>query len=123
MRHNKSGSLSKSFTYAWDGVRYALANERNFKIHTVFAIAAAGVCIAFRVEAIYSFMVIYAITFVMSAELVNTAIEALVDLYCGKKISPLAKVAKDCCAGAVLLGAIQAVLIAVIVGQHIISGL
>ena len=123
MKPNKSQSLSESFKYAWEGIRHAIVSERNFKIHIACAILAIILCIVLPVGSVHSFMVIYAIFFVLCMELINTAVEALVDLYCGKQISPLAKIAKDCCAGAVLLASIQAVLVGVVVARHILSRL
>ena len=123
MKPNKSKSLPDSFSHAWRGIRHAVAMERNFKIHLVFAVAAAILCILLPVDPIHSFMVMYAIFFILCMELINTAVEAMIDLYCGKKLTPLAKIAKDCCAGAVLLASIQAVLVGVIVAQHIYAQL
>ena len=123
MKQTKSSSVSNSFVYAWKGIRHAVAHERNFKIHLAAAVTATVLCIILPVDNIHSFMVMYAIFFVLCMELINTAVEAMIDLYCGKKLHPAAKIAKDCCAGAVLLGAIQAVLVAVIVAQHVISRL
>ena len=120
MRPRKSKSVPDSFAHAWRGVRYALTHERNFKIHISLAIIAAALCILLPVDNIHTFMVMYAIFFVLCTELINTAIEAMIDLYCGKNLSPLAKIAKDCCAGAVLLASIQAILVAVLVAQHVI---
>ena len=118
---NKSKSVPVSFSHAWHGIRHTIANERNFKIHVIFAVAVAILCIVLPVDSVHSFMVMYAIFFVLCMELINTAVEAMIDLYCGKKIHPLAKIAKDCCAGAVLLASIQAVFVGVIVAQHIVS--
>ena len=123
MKPHKSKSIHDSFTHAWRGVRHAITHERNFKIHIAFAVAAAILCIVLPVDSVHSFMVMYAIFFVLCMELINTAVESMIDLYCGKNISPLAKIAKDCCAGAVLLASIQAVFVGVIVAQHIISRL
>ena len=121
MKQQKSKSIPDSFSHAWNGIRHAIIRERNFKIHMVFAILAAIICIVLPVDSIHSFMVMYAIFFVLCMELVNTAVEAMIDMYCGKKLHPLAKIAKDCCAGAVLLASIQAILVGVIVAQHILS--
>lgn len=123
MKAQKSKSTRESFAHALRGIRHAINTERNFKIHIACAVAAAIICILLPVDTIHSFMVMYAIFFVLCTELINTAVEAMIDLYCGKQISPLAKVAKDCCAGAVLLASIQAIFVAVIVAQHIISKL
>ena len=123
MKSNKSKSIPHSFANAWRGIRHTIINERNFKIHIIIAIFAAILCILLPVDSIHSFMVAYAIFFVLCMELINTAVEAIIDLYCGKNMHPLAKIAKDCCAGAVLLASIQAVFVGVIVAQHIISRL
>ena len=117
----KKQTVLSSFKNAWQGIFYALRRERNFKIHIFFAIAATVICIILPVDTFYSFMVIYAIFFVLCTELINTAVEAVVDLHCGDTFNPLAKIAKDCCAGAVLLASIQAVVIAIIVAMHIFS--
>ena len=118
---HKNPSLPKSFRHAWLGICHAFTNERNFRVHTVFAIMAATFCILFRLEALYSFMVMYAVFFVLCMELVNTAVETVIDLICGQKDHPLAKIAKDCCAGAVLLASLQAILVAAIVLQHLLT--
>ena len=120
---NKNKSVPDSFANAWHGIRHAIARERNFKLHIACAVAAAIICIVLPVDSVHSFMVMYAIFFVLCMELINTAVEAMIDLYCGKKLTPLAKIAKDCCAGAVLLASVQAVLVGVIVAQHVVSRL
>jgi len=117
----KKQTMLHSFINAAQGVIHAARKERNFKIHIAFAIVAAAICIILPVDTIYRFMVMYAIFFVLCTELINTAVEAVVDLHCGQNINPLAKIAKDCCAGAVLLASIQAVFVAIIVARHIFS--
>jgi diacylglycerol kinase (ATP) len=114
--------LRESFRCAWHGIRHAVAHERNFRLHIVAAILAVALCIVFRVDNVSFFLVLYAIFCVLAAELINTALEALTDLYCGGNIHPLAKVAKDCGAAAVLLAAVQAVAVAVIVALGIFYG-
>ena len=116
-------SLSSSFANAWQGIYHAIVHERNFKIHLVFAIAAIILCVILPIDRLHIFMVTYSIFFVLCTELINTAVEATVDLCCGDKIHPLAKIAKDCCAGAVLLASVQALIVAIFVAHHIISRL
>jgi len=65
-------------------------------------------------------MVGFSIFFVMAMELVNTAVEALVDMYCRGKHHPLAKLAKDAAAGAVLLAAVQALAVGIFVAISVI---
>lgn len=103
----------KAFVYAWHGIAYALKTQRNFRFH----IAAAVYVTAFSF--FYEFTkweyVLLALTFstVISAELVNTAIEAAVDL-CSPEKNKLAKIAKDAAAGAVLAAAVFAVAVGVL---------
>ncbi len=101
----KNRSVPDAFKHAWDGVRRALTDERNFKIHLALAACAILACVLLRVEAVYFCAVIFAVFFVLAMELVNTAVEALTDLICGEKRHPLAKTAKDTAAAAVLLAA------------------
>ncbi|MCL1987515.1 MAG: diacylglycerol kinase family protein [Firmicutes bacterium] len=122
---NKKFSLYKSFGFAISGIVYAAKTERNFKIHLAFTTLVIIFCVAFfpKLTAVDIFMLIYAIFAVLCLELVNTAVEALADLYCQNKVDKFdkfAKIAKDCCAGAVLLAAIQAVIIGAIVAVRVI---
>jgi len=116
----KSRNWFESFRHAVNGIRSTARRERNFRIHIFFAVLAIAMCIIFRVEAIHFIMVGVAIFFVMAMELVNTAIEALVDMYCRGKPHPMAKLAKDAAAGAVLLASIQAVIVGIVVVISII---
>ncbi|MCL2360961.1 MAG: diacylglycerol kinase family protein [Defluviitaleaceae bacterium] len=116
----KSNNWLESFRHALRGIRSTARRERNFRIHIFFAILVVAACIIFRVEAIHFIMVGFAIFFVMAMELVNTAVEALVDMYCRGKPHPMAKLAKDAAAGAVLLASVQAVVVGIVVAISII---
>lgn len=110
-------SLLESFDFAAEGVVHALRTQRNLWIH--FAIG-AGVLVAalgFGVSKLELMILLLAITFVLVAELVNTAIEAAVDV-ASTSFDPLAKLAKDIAAGAVLVAALNAVA----VGYLVFSG-
>ena len=109
-----------SFRHALDGICSTARRERNFRIHIFFAVLAVAACIVFRVEAIHFVMVGFSIFFVMAMELVNTAVEALVDMYCRGKPHPLAKLAKDAAAAAVLLAAVQALVVGIFVAISVI---
>jgi len=100
-----------SFGHAVNGIRSTALRERNFRIHIFFAVLAITACVVFRVEAIHFVLVGFSIAFVMALELVNTAIEAVVDMYCRGKPHPLAKLAKDAAAAAVLLASLQALVV------------
>jgi diacylglycerol kinase len=122
MHYNKRPPLNDSFRYALNGIWHTFLSERNFKIQLVCAFGAISVSFLFNVGFLHTVMVLYAIFFVLCTELVNTAVEALTDLVCGDKPHPMAKIAKDCAAGAVLLASIQAAAVALLVGYHIFRG-
>jgi len=117
----KNRNWPESFGHAYDGIRNTLKNERNFRIQIIFGIIAVIACIILRVDAWQFMLVVFAIFFVLTAELVNTAIEALTDLSCKGKIHPLAKTAKDAAAGAVLLASGFAVVVGVVVAVSVIK--
>ena len=119
----KTRNWFESLRHAINGIRSTARRERNFRIHIVCAVLAIAACIAFRVEFSYFVMVGFSIFFVMAMELVNTAVEALVDMYCRGKPHPLAKLAKDAAAGAVLLAAVQALIVGILVAVSIIRGI
>ena len=107
----KKKKMLKSFKEACKGIIYALRSERNFCIHFLGAAAALAASFYFKVEKVELLFVITAIFLVFIAEMLNTAIEAVVDLKT-KKIHPLARIAKNVAAGAVLCAALFALLIA-----------
>ena len=106
--------LPTSFLYAAKGLVYAFTTQRNFRIHVGFALGALG--LGFFLDLNKSDLSIMALTAtsVLIVELLNTAIESVVDLAIGKRFHPLAQIAKDCSAGAVLVASISSVLIAVL---------
>ncbi|MCL2224198.1 MAG: diacylglycerol kinase family protein [Defluviitaleaceae bacterium] len=108
----KSRNFIKSLGHAFTGIRAAAARERNFRIQIIAGILAIICCIVFQVDALMFVLVAFAIFFVLAMELVNTAVEAVVDLVTGGKPHPLAKIAKDAAAGAVLLAAAFSVVVA-----------
>ena len=104
--------LLKSFGWAISGIRYGFVTQTNMKIHLATAVAVILVCTRLLgMPPLELAVVVLAIFLVLVAEMFNTAIEALVDLYSPGR-HPLAKTAKDVAAGAVLLTALNAVLVA-----------
>jgi diacylglycerol kinase (ATP) len=105
-------NLVQSFFYAGQGLYYAASTQRNFRIHlgigTVALIWAAGVHLPLTQTAI----IVLTIGLVLALELVNTALEAVVDLTVGQTYHELARIAKDCAAAAVLVTALAAVAVA-----------
>ena len=105
-------TLFLSFKYAWAGVRYAFTTQRNFRIHTIIGTLAVSLGFYLRITAMEMAVITITCAMVMILELINTAIESVVDLTVKQTYHELAKIAKDCAAGAVLLSAIAAVLVA-----------
>lgn len=110
----KTGSLRESFRYALSGLKDAWQKERNMKIHacaTFFALAAGSAAKISRIEWLF---LLSAIFFVLAMEMVNTALERVVDLYTSD-LHPLAALAKNAAAGAALLAACYALLVGAII--------
>ncbi|AUW93219.1 MAG: diacylglycerol kinase [Sulfobacillus thermosulfidooxidans] len=106
----RAESLQESFRYAFSGLAYALATQRNLRLH--FFTAAAVMVLGWLLDLPKRefIVVLAAIMVVMVAEMMNTAVEAVVDL-ASPRIHPLAQTAKDVAAGAVLLAAVGAALL------------
>ena len=105
-------NLLLSFKYAGQGVGYAFRTQRNFRIHLLLGAIALSLSIFFKLSAVSFAIISLTIALVLVLELLNTALEAVVDLTVGREFHQLAKIAKDCAAGSVLIAAIAAVLIA-----------
>ncbi len=104
-------SLGRAFSCAWEGVVYTARTQRNMKIH--FAVGAAAVLLgaALGIDAASWAAIVICIVLVLAAECLNTAVESVVDLV-SPDYAELAKHAKDCAAGAVLVCALGAVAVA-----------
>ena len=117
----RSRSLLWSFNYAIDGIVYALRTQRNMRIHVAAAVFALALALFLRIERFEFLALLIAIVFVLIAELVNTAIEAAVDIATSSP-DPNAKIAKDVAAGAVFVAAINAVVTGYIVFVARVAG-
>lgn len=115
-------NLLLSFKYAGQGVSYAFRTQRNFRIHLMIGAIALSLSIYFQLSAVSCSIISLTIALVLVLELLNSALEAVVDLVVGREFHQLAKIAKDCAAGAVLIAAIAALIIAgVLLLPHIIQ--
>jgi len=119
MKKNKS--FFRSLGNAFTGIRKTAARERNFRFQIILAIVAVAACIIFQVDALLFVLVGFAIFFVLAMELVNTAIEAVVDLVTNGKPHPLAKIAKDAAAGASFMAAVFSLIVAGAVAVTVIA--
>ena len=110
----------RSFVHASNGVLYALRTQRNARVHLAAAILAVALGIALHLSPVEFALIALAIMAVLVAEMLNTVAEAVVDLVTSE-YHPLARVAKDVAAGAVLVCAIFAVIIGLLVfGPHLL---
>jgi diacylglycerol kinase (ATP) len=107
-----ASNLLVSFKYAWAGITYSFQTQRNFRIHVCVGSLAIALSIFLDLQAIEVAVIGITSGLVLALELLNTAIESLVDLTVKQTYHDLAKIAKDCAAGAVLISALVAVLVA-----------
>ncbi|MDR7000426.1 diacylglycerol kinase family protein [Neobacillus niacini] len=106
--------LLRSFAYAIEGIRTSVIAERNMRIHLLISFLVVGVSFFFSITKVEWLFVIIAIGGMMALELINSAIERVVDLVT-EEYHSLAKQAKDLAAGAVFIYAIFSVIIGIIV--------
>lgn len=106
--------LGKSFSFAVRGFGYCIKNERNMRIHLVLTLLVGLFCYFYKATQAECLAVFICVGFVMSSEMINTSIEALVNLE-SPSYNNLAKIAKDVAAGAVLVSALVAMIIAGVV--------
>ena len=103
-----------SFTYPIKGLRYAYRNEQNLAVDVGVALLVIVAGFIFKLNLVEWAILALTIGLVISCELINTAIEAVVDLVT-EDYHPLAKVAKDTAAAAVFVFAIIAVIVGLII--------
>jgi len=104
----------KSFVYAWNGLKYSLLAERNFKIHLTITVMVIVSGIGFKISSTEWIAVFVCIALVLSMEMLNTVIEKLCDVVHPAESHQI-KIIKDISAAAVLVGAIASVIIAFII--------
>ena len=107
MKGQKKNPLYKSFGYAFEGIFTGIKKERNMKIHCLAMLCVVAAGFVFRISVSEWCICMILFGMILSLELVNTAMEAVVDLVTAER-RPLAKLAKDTAAGAVLIAAIMA---------------
>lgn len=113
--------LYRSFLYAIEGFQYTVLHEQNMVIHILMAFLVIVAGLLFQISLTEWLICFLLIGLVMTAELINTSIEAVVDLV-SPNYSPLAKIAKDTAASAVMVFSITALLAGVLIfGPKIIQ--
>jgi diacylglycerol kinase (ATP) len=112
---NVAPDLFASFRYAWQGLVYATRTQRNFRIHLGVAIIVWTICFLLSLSFLETAVLTAMIALVLVLELLNTALESVVDLTVQQTYHELAKIAKDCAAAAVLIGAIASLSVALLI--------
>ena len=110
----RAPSLLESFNFAFEGVIHVLRTQRNMRIHFGIAAAVLIAAVALGVGRIELIALMIAISFVLIAEMINSALEAGIDV-ATTSFDPLAKLAKDIAAGAVLIATVNAVAVGYLV--------
>ena len=106
--------LIKSFKYAIEGIIYAFKYEQNIIVHTLVMALVIMLGIIVKISVFEWLICLILFGLVIATEMINTSIEAVVDLACPKK-HPLAKIAKDTASGAVLVFALTASVAGIII--------
>jgi diacylglycerol kinase (ATP) len=113
-RPQRASSLIHSLNYAFEGIIHVLRTQRNMRIHVAASVAALLAGLALGVTRAELLALLFASALVLVAEMINTAIEAAIDLSTSS-FDIRAKIAKDVAAGAVLVTAATATIVAYLV--------
>jgi diacylglycerol kinase len=111
----QTASVQESFYHAFRGLGIAFGSERNLRIHFVIACLVIIAAVVLHVDMLGACLLSIAVGFVIVAELVNTALERLVDIATEGAYHRLARDAKDVAAAAVLFSAAVAALVGCLV--------
>jgi diacylglycerol kinase (ATP) len=117
VERRRAPTLLESFNYAFEGIIHVLRTQRNMRIHFTIAAAVLVLALAIGVTKLELISLMLSIAFVLIAEMINSAIEGAIDV-ATTSFDPLAKLAKDMAAGAVLVATVNAVA----VGYLVFSG-
>jgi len=100
----------KAASYSWQGIQYAFRNEAAFRQESVLLAIAVIIAIISDTSITHKILLISSVTFVLIVEIINSAIEAVVDRF-GEEFHPLSKAAKDMGSAAVLIALVLAAII------------
>ena len=106
----KPRNLLDSFNCAIEGFIYVVKTQRNMRLHFLIAVLVITSSLFLSLDAVEMLILIFTIALVLIAEMMNTAVEFLVDMITDA-YHPLARIVKDICAGAVLISAATAVVV------------
>ena len=114
MNARRSPTVLDSFNFAFEGIIHVLRTQRNLRIHFAIAVGVLVTALIVDVTKIELIALLLSVTFVLIAEMLNTAVEAAIDI-ATTSFDPMAKLAKDIAAGAVLIAAVNALAVGYIV--------
>jgi diacylglycerol kinase len=106
-------NLLMAFVYAFAGIRFVM-RQRNPRVQAIVGVCVCALAAWLRVSRVEWAMLVLCIGFVIAAESINSAAEAMVDIL-SPEIRPAAKIAKDTAAGAVLIAAIAAMVVGLLI--------
>jgi diacylglycerol kinase (ATP) len=117
MSSRRAPTIFDSFNYAAEGIIHVVRTQRNMRIHFAIAFVVIVAALIVNVTKLEFIALCISITFVLIAEMLNTGIEAAIDI-ATTSFDPMAKLAKDIAAGAVLIASVNAL----VVGYFVFAG-
>ena len=114
MSARRAPTIFDSFNYAFEGIIHVLRTQRNLRIHFAIAFLVLVLALVVNVTKLELIVLLISIAFVLITEMLNTAIEAAIDI-ATTSFDPMAKLAKDIAAGAVLIAAVNAIAVGYLV--------
>jgi diacylglycerol kinase (ATP) len=114
LTHRRARTLLESFNFAVEGIIHVVRTQRNMRLHLVAAVVVLVAAIWIGVSKLELIALLLAISFVFIAEMINSALEQAIDV-ATTSFDPLAKLAKDVAAGAVLIATVNAIAIGYLV--------
>jgi diacylglycerol kinase (ATP) len=114
MTHRRAQTILESFNFAFEGIIHVLRTQRNMRIHFAAAVIVLVAALAVGVSKLELIALLLAIVFVFITEMINSALEHAIDV-ATTSFDPLAKLAKDIAAGAVLIATVNAIAIGYLV--------
>src|SRR5437764_642302 len=120
MSHRRAQTILESFNFAFEGIIHVLRTQRNMRIHFAAAVVVLVAALWAGVSHLELIALMLAIAFVFITEMINSALEQAIDV-ATTSFDPLAKLAKDIAAGAVLIASVNAIAVGYLVFSHAIG--
>ena len=114
MSVRRTPGVLDSFNFAFEGIIHTLRTQRNMRIHLAVAFIVIVTALIVNVTKLELIALLISITFVLIAEMINTAVEAAIDI-ATTSFDPMAKLAKDIAAGSVLIASVNAIAVGYLV--------